>query len=148
MTAMSPEPDFRGMTPQPTADQSPAYPPSAYPPSAYPPSAYPPPAYPPPGQPLPEFPRHVSPPPIQPFPPPVYPPPDQYAPSRRPRAYSVVRIVCGALWAAFTIILAVGAVLEWLTGLPAASIMCLVFAVGCGWYDYRIWTFKARRLWF
>lgn len=143
MTAMSPEPDFRGMTPQPTPDQSPAYPPPAYPPPAFPP-----PAYPPPGQPLPEFPRHVSPPPIQPFPPPVYPPPDQYAPRRRPRAYSVVRIVCGALWAAFTIILAVGAVLEWLTGLPAASIMCLVFAVGRGWYDYRIWTFKARRLWF
>jgi hypothetical protein len=20
-------------------------------------------------------------------------------------------------------------------------------AVGCGWYDYRIWTFKAKRLW-
>lgn len=97
---------------------------------------------------MPEFPRHVSPPPIQPFPPPVYPPLDQYAPRRGPRAYSVVRIVCGALWAAFTIILAVGTVLEWLTGLHAASIMCLVFAVGCGWYDYRIWTFKARRLWF
>jgi hypothetical protein len=143
MTAMSPEPDFRGMTHQPTADQSPAYPPPAYPPPTYPP-----PAYPAPGQPLPEFPRHVSPPPIQPFPPPVYPPPDQYASRRRPRTYSVVRIACGALWAAFTIILAVGAVLELLTGLPAASVMCLVFAVGCGWYDYRIWTFKARRLWF
>jgi len=132
MTAMSPEPDFRGMAPQPTADPSAAYPPADYPP---------------PGQPLAEFPRHVSPPPIQPFPP-VYPPPDQYAPRRRPHAYSVVRIACGALWAAFTIILAVGAVLELLTGLPAASVLCLVFAVGCGWYDYRIWTFKARRLWF
>lgn len=138
VTAMSPEPDFRGMTPQPTTDSPPAYPPPAYPPPAYPPA----------GQPSPEFPRHVSPPPIQPFPPPVYPPPDQYASRRRPRAYSVVRIACGALWAAFTIILAVGAVLELLTGLPAASVMCLVFAVGCGWYDYRIWTFKARRLWF
>jgi hypothetical protein len=82
------------------------------------------------------------------FPPPAYPPPDQYAPRRGPRAYSVVRIVCGVLWAAFTIILAVGTVLEWLTGLPAGAILCLVLAIGCAWYDYRIWTFRARRLWF
>ena len=94
--------------------------------------------------PEPDF-RNLPPPPA--FPPPVYPPPDQYAPRRR-RAFSVVRIACGALWAAFTIILAAGTVMEWLTGLHAASIMCFVFAVGCGWYDYRIWTFKARRLWF
>jgi len=94
--------------------------------------------------PEPDF-RNLPPPPA--FPPPVYPPPDQYAPRRR-RAFSIVRIACGALWAAFTIILAAGTVMEWLTGLHAASIMCFVFAVGCGWYDYRIWTFKARRLWF
>jgi hypothetical protein len=95
--------------------------------------------------PEPDF-RNLPPPPA--YPPPVYPPPDQYAPRRRPRAFSVVRIACGVLWAAFTVILAAGTVMEWLTGLHAASIMCLVFAVGCGWYDYRIWTFKARRLWF
>ncbi len=95
--------------------------------------------------PEPDF-RNLPPPPA--YPPPVYPPPDQYAPRRRPRAFSVVRIACGVLWAAFTVILAVGTVMEWLTGLHAASIMCFVFAVGCGWYDYRIWTFKARRLWF
>ena len=95
--------------------------------------------------PEPDF-RNLPPPPA--YPPPAYPPPDQYAPGRRPRTFSVVRIACGVLWAAFTIILAAGTVAEWLTGLHAASIMCFVFAVGCGWYDYRIWTFKARRLWF
>ena len=129
MTAMPPEPDYWGV-PHPAADPPPGYPPSGY---AQP--GYPQPGYPPPGQPA-------------AYQPPAYPPPDQYAPRRRRNPYSVVRMICGALWAAFTIILAVGSVLELLTGLPAAAVMCLVFAVGCGYYDYRIWTFKARRLWF
>jgi len=36
-------------------------------------------------------------------------------------------------------------VAEWLIGLHAAAILCLVIAIGSGWYDYRVWTFKARR---
>jgi hypothetical protein len=32
-----------------------------------------------------------------------------------------------------------------LIGLPAAAVLCLVIAVGAAWYDYRVWTFKARR---
>src|SRR5579863_4246949 len=101
MTAMPPEPDYWGV-PHPAADPPPGYPPSGY---AQP--GYPQPGYPPPGQPA-------------AYQPPAYPPPDQYAPRRRRNPYSVVRMVCGALWAAFTIILAVGSVLELLTGLPAA----------------------------
>jgi hypothetical protein len=81
--------------------------------------------------------------------PPIYPPPAyplvQQDTVRR-RRMSVLRIACGILWGAFAIILAIGTVMEWLTGLHAASIMCFVFAVGCGWYDYRVWTYKARRI--
>ena len=45
-------------------------------------------------------------------------------------------------------ILAAGAGAEWVTGIHGGTILCLVLAVGTGWYDYRVWTFKARRLWF
>ena len=26
-----------------------------------------------------------------------------------------------------------------------AAVLCFVIAVAAGWYDYRIWTLKARR---
>jgi hypothetical protein len=31
-------------------------------------------------------------------------------------------------------------------GLHAAAVLCLVIAVGSGWYDYRVWTFRTRRI--
>jgi len=39
-------------------------------------------------------------------------------------------------------------VAEWVTGIHGGAILCVVLAAGTGWYDYRVWTFKARRLWF
>jgi hypothetical protein len=69
-----------------------------------------------------------------------------FGPRRRRMATS--RIVCGILWAALTVILAIGFVLELTIDLVGGAVVCLGFAVGCGWYDYRIWTYKAKRLWF
>jgi hypothetical protein len=50
------------------------------------------------------------------------------------------------LWAVVTLICAAGAVGEFLVGIPAGGVLCLIVAVGSGWYDYRVWTFKSRRL--
>jgi len=44
-----------------------------------------------------------------------------------------------------TVICAPGAVGEWLIGLHAAAVLCLLLAIGSAWYDYRVWAFKARR---
>ena len=46
-----------------------------------------------------------------------------------PRTMGPLRIVTGALCA---VICAAGAVGEWLIGLPAAAVLCLVIAVGSG----------------
>jgi len=59
----------------------------------------------------------------------------------------MLRILCGVQWGAFAIILAAGAVGEWLISIPARAVLCLVVAVGCGWYDCRVCTFKAKLLW-
>jgi hypothetical protein len=79
------------------------------------------------------------------YPPPAYPQPQQDMVRRR-RGMSVLRIACGILWAVIAVICAIGAVLEWTIGLHAAAVLCFVIAVGSGWYDYRVWTFKARRI--
>ena len=82
-----------------------------------------------------------NPPPVYPPPPPDLPPPDM--PRRR---ISTVRIVCGVLWASIAIVCAAGSVGEWLIGVHAGAILCLVIAIGSGWYDYRVWTSRSRRL--
>ena len=85
-----------------------------------------------------------------PEPPSAFPPPPQYpsvqdlAGPRRPRM-GPLRIITGVLWAAVAIICAVGTVLEFSVGIPGGAVVCLIVAVGAGWYDYRVWTFKARR---
>jgi hypothetical protein len=81
-------------------------------------------------------------------PPPVYPPPppDLPQPNMPRRRMSTVRIVCGVLWASITLVCAAGSVGEWLIGVHAGAILCLVIAVGSGWYDYRVWTSRSRRL--
>lgn len=92
-----------------------------------------------------------SPPPLWPAgqpppnPPPAYAPPPRSGLHRR-RRMSVARIVCGVLWGAVALICAAGAVGEWLIGIPGGAILCLVIAVGSGWYDYRVWTSRSRRL--
>jgi hypothetical protein len=53
-------------------------------------------------------------------------------------------LVAGVVWAAITGICAAGAVGEWLVGLHGAAILCLVIAVGSGWFDFRIWVPRRR----
>jgi hypothetical protein len=50
------------------------------------------------------------------------------------------------MWAAITVICAAGAVAEFLVGVYGGAVVCLVVAVGAGWYDYRVWKRRARRL--
>ncbi|HUD35514.1 MAG TPA: hypothetical protein VMR14_01370 [Streptosporangiaceae bacterium] len=60
---------------------------------------------------------------------------------------SVFRILCGISWAVVAVVLAVGGIGEIGAGNVGGAILCLVIAALAGWYDYRIWTLKARRLW-
>jgi hypothetical protein len=50
------------------------------------------------------------------------------------------------MWAAIAVICAAGAVAEVLVGVYGGAVVCLVVAVGAGWYDYRVWKRRARRL--
>ena len=91
----------------------------------------------------------LTPPPSS-WPQPMYPPPPP--PSARdlagPRRSAVpgVRTATGVLWAAITVICAAGAVGELLVGIYGGAVVCLVVAAGSGWYDYRVWKRRARRL--
>jgi hypothetical protein len=98
------------------------------------------------GTPGPPPPSTYAPPPPPPpaFPPPPQPSAQDLAGPRRPRM-GPLRIITGVLWAAVAIICAVGTVLEFSVGIPGGAVVCLIVAVGAGWYDYRVWTFKARR---
>ena len=65
----------------------------------------------------------------------------------RPR-YSARRVLCGIWWALGTAICAISALISLFGGhfpqfLGAGAIAGLI-----GWYDYRIWTFKAKWLMF
>ena len=131
MTATPPEPDLSPQGGHAAPTQPLAYPPPSAlpPPRAYPPSAFPPPsAYQPP-----------------PYPPPPDPSPQDLMGPPRPRKKGPLRIGTGVMWAVIAVICAAGAVGEWLIGLHAAAVLCLVIAIGSAWYDYRVWTFKARR---
>ena len=118
VTAMPPEP---GTGPQAGPDPTPE--PPAFAPSAFPP------------------PRPYNPPPAWYPPPPVQ---DTARPSRP--GMSARRIIVGVIWGAITVICAIGAVLEWGIGVRGGAVLCLVIAAGAGWYDYRIWTRRSRRL--
>ena len=118
VTAMPPEPGF---SPQGEPDLTPQ--PPAFAPAAYPP------------------PRPYNPPPAWYPPPPVQ---DTARPSRP--GMSARRIIVGVIWGAITVICAIGAVLEWGIGVRGGAVLCFVIAVGAGWYDYRIWTRRSRRL--
>jgi hypothetical protein len=116
MTAVPPEPDF---SPPGNPPEPPTIRMPTYDPSAYQPSA---------------------------LPPPPDPSPQDLLGPPRPRKMSTLRIIAGVMWAVIAVICAVGAVLEWTIGLHAAAALCLVIAIGSGWYDYRVWRFKTRRL--
>ena len=45
-----------------------------------------------------------------------------------------LRITTGVMWAAITVICAAGAVAEFLVGVYGGAVVCLVVAVGAGWY--------------
>jgi hypothetical protein len=57
-----------------------------------------------------------------------------------------LRFATAVMWAAITVICAAGAVAELLVGIYGGAVVCLIVAVGSGWYDYRVWKRRARRL--
>jgi len=63
-----------------------------------------------------------------------------------PRRMSRARMVCGVIWGVIAVITGAGSVAELTIGNVGGAAVCFVIAVGSGWYDYRVWTFKARRL--
>jgi hypothetical protein len=91
----------------------------------------------------------VAPPPA--WPEPMYPPPPppsarDLAGPPRGRGMNGLRIATAVMWAAITVICAAGAVAELLVGIYGGAVVCLIVAVGSGWYDYRVWKRRARRL--
>jgi hypothetical protein len=58
------------------------------------------------------------------------------------------RIACGICWALWTLLFTIGAFTSFGTGSPGPGLLALVLAGLAGWYDYRIWALKARRLTF
>jgi hypothetical protein len=56
------------------------------------------------------------------------------------------RIVCGMIWAVIAVGLGAGGLAELTIDNVSGAVVCLAIAIPAGWYDYRIWTVKARRL--
>lgn len=56
------------------------------------------------------------------------------------------RILSGITWAVIAVVLGAGGVAELTVGNIGGAVLCFVIAVPAAWYDYRIWTLKARRL--
>ena len=59
---------------------------------------------------------------------------------------SGVRISCGIIWAVIALICAAGGVGELTIGNTGGAILSFVIAAGSAWYDFRVWTCRARRL--
>jgi hypothetical protein len=62
--------------------------------------------------------------------------------------YSARRVLCGIWWGLGTVLCAISALISLTEGhflqfLGAAAITALI-----GWYDYRVWTFRAKWLMF
>jgi len=55
------------------------------------------------------------------------------------------RVACGICWAIWTLAFIIGI---FSAGSVGGSLLCLALAPLAGWYDYRIWSGKARRLTF
>jgi hypothetical protein len=56
------------------------------------------------------------------------------------------RITCGICWALWTLLFGIGALVSLAHGAFGAFLVGGILAGLTGWYDYRIWTLKARRL--
>jgi hypothetical protein len=56
------------------------------------------------------------------------------------------RVLCGICWALWTLLFAVGALVSLFQGSIGPFLLGAVLAGLAGWYDYRIWALKARRL--
>jgi hypothetical protein len=74
------------------------------------------------------------------------PPVQQAAGTQRPRWINVVRLITGVMWGVIAVILAVGGVLELTVHNVGGAVVCFVVGAGSGWYDYRVWKGRARRL--
>jgi hypothetical protein len=93
-----------------------------------------------PAQPFPAQPVPAQPFPAQPF------PAQQVTMRRRLRFINVLRLSTGVLWGAVAVILIAGGVLELTVHIVGGAVVCFVVGAGSGWYDYRVWKGKARRL--
>jgi hypothetical protein len=69
------------------------------------------------------------------------------APARLPYSHGR-RAGYGLLWAAWTAVLTIGGFAELFGGQVLGGLLALVLAALAGRYDYRIWTWRARRLLF
>lgn len=58
------------------------------------------------------------------------------------------RIACGICWAFWTLLFTIGAFASFGAGSAGTGLLALILAGLAGWYDYRIWALKARRLTF
>jgi membrane associated rhomboid family serine protease len=63
----------------------------------------------------------------------------------RPRM-STFRVICGILWAAVAAGLAVGVIYNLVHPDIGQALFGAALGALAAWYDYRIWTLKARRL--
>jgi hypothetical protein len=55
-------------------------------------------------------------------------------------------IACGTLWAVIAVGIGAGGAGELAIGNIGGAVVCIVIAALCGWYDYLVWTRKARVL--
>ena len=74
-------------------------------------------------------------------------PPPQFTRLPQPR-YSFKRVVCGIWWGLVTLLLAITVVSALAGGAFGAAFGALVLGALSGWYDWRIWTFRAKWLMF
>lgn len=58
------------------------------------------------------------------------------------------RVGYGVLWAVWTAVLAIGGFAVFFGGQILSGLVVLILAAIAGRYDYRIWTWRARRLLF
>lgn len=56
------------------------------------------------------------------------------------------RITCGICWALWTLMFSVGALVSLAHASFGSFLIAGILAGLAGWYDYRIWALKARRL--